>query len=81
MNATREALQLLEFQIELDADLAPELRDAVYTLSAALDERDALRKACEALDAAFMSDGQSFNILAVWAARGLAREALEEAKP
>lgn len=46
MNA-HEALKLIEYQVLDFYDLAPELRDAIATLSAALDERDALRGACE----------------------------------
>ena len=48
MNA-RGALQLLEYQVQDDYALSPELEDAVAVLSAALDERERLRVACEAL--------------------------------
>ena len=44
---TREALQMIEFQIEFAADLDPELRQAVATLAAALDERERLLEACK----------------------------------
>lgn len=45
----REAMQLIEYRMEEDYDIAPELREAVILLSAALDERDVLRGVCEAM--------------------------------
>ena len=47
--SARGALQLLEYQVQDDYALSPELEDAVAVLSAALDERERLRVACEAL--------------------------------
>ena len=48
MNA-RGALQLLEYQVQDDYALSPELEDAVAVLSAALDERGALLDAYKAI--------------------------------
>ena len=48
MNA-REALQLLEYQVQDKYDLAPELAEAIAVLATALEQQEGLWKACEAL--------------------------------
>jgi len=47
MNA-REALTMLEYQIEAAADLNPNLYKAIYTLSAAIEQQERLLAAIAA---------------------------------